>query len=76
MALEVGTRFGHYDVTARLDRAHNNLFVYRPENRTALVDLLESDGYQVRELDGPFDRESLARVQIVVAAMALSAQNV
>ena len=59
-----------------LDRAHNNFFVYRPENRNALVDLLEGDGYQVRELDGPFDRESLAGVQIVVVAMALSAQNV
>ncbi len=56
-----------------IDAAHHN--VYRAENRASVVKFLEKDGYQVRELDGPFDRESLDGVQIVIIEMALSAHN-
>ncbi len=59
-----------------IDTAHHNYFVYRPENRARLVNFLESDGYRIRELDSPFDHESLNGVQIVIVAMALAAQNV
>ena len=59
-----------------IDRGHHNFFVYRPENWAPLVNFLESDGYRVRELDGPFDHESLNGIQIAIIAMALAAQNV
>ena len=56
-----------------IDAAHHN--VDGAEGRASLTRWLREDGYRVRDLLDPFDRESLEGTQIVIIKNALSEKN-
>jgi len=53
-----------------IDAAHHNAW-----NSGSLIEFLDDEGFQVRQLRGQFDREVFSGVDIILIAGALSAQN-
>lgn len=59
--------------TILMDTGHHN--VDEPRNRARVEQWLQKDGYVVRELTGPFTREVLDEVQVVIIKNPLSERN-